>query len=454
MPFRLRSKTFRGGTRVPHRKNTSGCATIKTDLPVKVIIPMLQHIGAPCVPVVAKGDAVKVGQVIGNSEKYVSSPVHSSVSGTVSAVTPLLYAGGGEIMSVEITTDGKQEIHESIKPPQVTDRKSFVGAVAASGLVGLGGAGFPTHVKLSPPPGMNIDTLIINGAECEPYITSDFREMVENAAGITEGIGILLEMMQYERVIIGIEDNKPEAINIISNEIIKNEILRTKTAGGSRISVVPLKSRYPQGAEKMLIYALTGRKVPSGKLPADVGTLVMNVNSVSFIAAYMKTGMPLIRKRVTVDGSAVARPGNYDVLIGTPLSDVFAASGGFKTEPAKILMGGPMMGIAQYSLQTSVLKHTNALLAFDVKEATLPAEIACIRCGKCVYACPVGLLPLYINLHVLKKNTDEIAKYKANDCIECGCCSYVCPAKRRLVQSIRLGKAILKNSQNKAKAGK
>jgi len=430
---------FKGGVKVPHCKNTACCETYKIGVPEKVILPMQQHIGAPCVPVVKKGDAVKVGQVIGISDKYVSSPIHSSVSGIVTDVSLMPYAGGPGIMSVEIKTDGKQELYEGIKPPVFSNRKEFIDSIAASGLVGLGGAGFPAHVKLSPSPDKNIDTLIVNGAECEPYITADYREIVENSWGVISGVNILLEVLEVKRVLIGIEDNKPEAIDVLTRIAEKDD----------RINVVKLKSRYPQGAEKMLIYAMTGRKVPPGKLPADVGVIVMNVNSVSFIAEYVKTGMPLIKKRVTVDGSAVAQPANVEVLIGTPLADVFEACGGFKSEPKKILMGGPMMGIAQYSLQTSVLKHTNALLAFDEKDAIVPKERPCIRCGKCVKACPMNLLPLYLNLHANLKNTDELAKFHANDCIECGSCSYVCPSGRQLVQSIRLGKAILRQKTAK-----
>lgn len=438
----LLKSMFKGGAAVPHKKNTADCETVKMGVPEKVVIPMIQHIGAPCEPVVKKGDAVKVGQVIGTSDKYISSPVHSSVSGIVADISSRIYPGGFNVATVEIKTDGNQEIHESVKPPRYSDKNEFLDIIRKSGLVGLGGAGFPAHVKLSPPPDKHVDTLIINAAECEPYITSDYREMIENTQNIMDGIDILTRILEVKNVWIGIEDNKPEAIKMLAELAASNNVVK----------VARLKSRYPQGAEKMLIYAITGRKVPSGKLPSDVGVIVMNVNSVSFIAEHMKTGMPLIKKRVTVDGSAVKKPCNLDVLIGTQLEDVFAFAGGFKAEPRKVLMGGPMMGIAQFSLETSVVKHTNALLAFAEEDAVIPPEGPCIRCGKCVSACPMDLLPLSLNFNVLKGNIDELKKYRINDCIECGSCSYVCPAKRHLVQSIRLGKAQLR--QTAAEGGK
>ena len=439
----FRGKSFKGGVNAPHRKNTENCETVKMGVPEKVYIPMLQHIGAACEPLVKKGDKVKVGQLIGASQKYVSSPIHSSVSGTVANIASMTYAGGQQISVVEIITDGKQEVHESVKPPEYSDNEGFLEAIRQSGLVGLGGAGFPAHVKLSPPTGKKIDTLIINGAECEPYITSDYREILENSWNVMNGIYIVMELLGVEKVWIGIEDNKPEAIKELEHLAATSE----------KIDVVSLKARYPQGAEKMLIYAITGRKVPPGKLPLDVGVVVMNVTSVSFVSEYVKTGVPLIKRRVTVDGSAVKAPSNVEVLIGTPINDVFNFCGGYKSVVHKVLMGGPMMGVAQFSLDTPVLKITNALLAFGREDAGIEKETACIRCGRCVYVCPVNLLPLYINLHAIKGNAGELEKYHPDDCIECGSCSYVCPAKRNLVQSIRLSKLQLKQAALK-KGGK
>lgn len=430
-------KAFKGGVKPPHHKRTEEMETVKMPLPTKVIIPMIQHMGDSCTPSVKKGDKVLVGQKIGDSEAFVSSPVHSSVSGTVADLKPILYPGGFEVMSVEIMPDGMQEVHESVVPIQDLDRESLLQKIRESGIVGLGGAGFPTAVKLSPPSGKNLDILVINGAECEPYITSDYREMIENAEGVLEGTKLIMELTGIKKAFIGIESNKPKALK-------KFSMLKEKFEG---IETVPLRTRYPQGGEKQLIYAVTGRKVPSEGLPFDIGVLVQNVSTVAFIAEYIKTGMPLIKKKVTVDGSAVEKPMNVEVLIGTPMKEVFQFCGGFKEEPLKIIMGGPMMGIAQFSLENPVVKNTNALLALTSEEAMLPTESVCIRCGKCAAACPMGLLPLYINSNVALGRVEETLKFNVKDCIECGCCSYVCPASRHLVQSIRFAKEEIKRTE-------
>ena len=435
---------FRGGIDPGNHKDTAELETVRMPLPSRVIIPMLQHVGAPCVPLVRKGDRVFVGQKIGDSDRPISAPVHSSVSGTVTDVRPIVYSNGMEVMAVEIKPDGLQELHESVAPPDCTDRESMLKAIRESGIVGLGGAGFPTSVKLSPPPGKTIDTLIINGAECEPFITSDYREMMENPQYIIEGTKKVMEITSAGKAYIGVEDNKQDAIDLLSSMVTDSD----------NIEVVSLPARYPQGGEKQLIYALTGRKVPTGKLPSDVGVLVQNVATVSFIAQYLKTGLPLIRKKVTVDGSAVANPKNVEVLIGTPLGEVFDFCGGFCDEPRKIIMGGPMMGVSQHSLDDPVLKQTNALLAFNERDAEKPKESVCIRCGKCVAACPMSLLPLYINLNVVRGKFEETAKYHVTDCIECGCCSYVCPASRNLVQSVRIAKAELRKIAARKQGGK
>jgi len=434
-------KTFKGGVPVLHTKRTENCAVVPMPVPRKLIFPMVQHLGAPCTTLVKKGDYVRVGQKIGDAESPLSAPVHSSVSGTVTDVRPILYAGGFDVASVEIAADGLQVIHEAVKPPAYENKNDFLNAIRESGLVGLGGAGFPTAVKLSPPADKPVDVLIVNGAECEPLITSDYREMIDNTQGVIDGIRIVLNVTGIQRAFIGIESNKPKALEKFS----------TLLADDPAIKVVRLPSRYPQGGEKQLIYAVTGRKVPAGKLPSEIGALVQNVNTVSFIAEYIKTGMPLIKKKVTVDGSAIREPKNIEVLIGTPLHDVFEFCGGFSEEPAKIIMGGPMMGVAQFSLDNTVVKYTNALIAFNKKDAEVPAESVCIKCGKCMDVCPMNLAPLFINGCVERNMIDDTLRYGVNDCIECGCCSFVCPASRHLVQSIRYAKVELRKRAHKAK---
>lgn len=434
------AKFFKAGVGASHNKDTSNSHTQKMNEPKTIVLPMLQHKGEICEPLVKKGDAVKVGQKIGESDKLLSSPIYSSVSGIVTDVSPRISAGGANIISVEIENDFKGEIHEDIKIPVIKNKDDFLLAIRNSGLIGLGGAGFPTHIKLSPPADKQIDTLIINAAESEPYITSDYREMIENVDSVAKGIKLVQEYLGIKNVIIGIENNKPQAI--------KNLINATQ---GENIKVTSLKTIYHQGAEKMLIYALTGRKVPKGGLPLDVGVIVLNVSTVSFIDKYLQTGIPLITKRITVDGSAVKNPGNFEVPIGIKISDVFQFAGGFKSDPFKVIMGGPMMGLAQYSLDVTVTKSTNALLAFDKEEGNRKNEEPCIRCSKCVQVCPVKLVPLFIDLHSEKENIEELKELNVNDCIECGCCSFVCPAKRHLVQSIRLAKIQLQ--QNKVKGG-
>ncbi|MGI6083867.1 MAG: electron transport complex subunit RsxC [Acetivibrionales bacterium] len=435
----MKFQDFKGGVHPSQKKTTMECTTVKMGIPEKIVIPMVQHIGAPCQVLVKKGDTVKAGQVLGNSEAYVSVPIHSSVSGTVVSVDERIISGSKPVVCVEIKPDGFQEVSEDVKPPVVDSKESFLKAIRDSGLTGLGGAGFPAHVKLNPPKDARIDTLIINAAECEPYITSDYRECMENSSNILEGIKHVLKWTGISRALIGIEDNKPEAIRKLTKAVESIE----------GITVHSLKSRYPQGAEKMLIKTLTGREVPSGKLPSEVGCLVMNVTSVSFVAEYLKTGMPLIKKRVTVDGSSVKTPQNVEILIGTPVGEVFDFCGGFKSEPVKLIMGGPMMGVALYSADIPVMKYTNALLALNEKDGKIPEENVCIRCGRCVNVCPVNLMPFEIDRLVKANLYDDLEGYNVVDCIECGACSYTCPSKRHLTQSIRLGKDILRRKARK-----
>ena len=434
-PFRTH-----GGAAVPHHKNTWSIPSATMPPPQRVVLPMQQHIGAPCVPTVKKGDHVYVGTVVGDSDAYVCAPVHASVSGTVADITQVMLTGGQMTTAVVIDSDGLMEKDPNIYPPAAIHSKEELAAAARSaGLVGLGGAGFPAHVKLNVPEGKELDTLIVNVAECEPYVTSDHREALENGQNVLEGIYKVKEILGVSRVLIAVEDNKPDVIQKL-REIADNK----ERDPQDQVRVLPLKSRYPQGAEKVLVQACTGRKVPAGGLPADVGCLVMNIASISFLASYMRTGMPLTLKRVTVDGSAVAEPKNVIVPVGTPIKEVIAFCGGYKEEPKKILMGGPMMGIALTSDEIPVLKQNNAILAFGEKEAKLYELTACIRCGRCVAACPMDLMPTKLEKAALKKDVEALQSLNVMTCMECGCCAFSCPAGRRLVQAIRLGKTYVK----------
>lgn len=439
-PFRTH-----GGAAVPHHKNTWDIPSSTMPPPEKVILPMQQHIGVPCIPTVKKGDHVYVGTVVGDSDAYVSVPVHASVSGTVTEITQVMLTGGQMTQAVVVGSDGKMEKDPAIAPPPpITTKEELAKAARAAGLVGLGGAGFPAHVKLNVPEGKTIDTLLVNVAECEPYVTSDHREALENGRNVLEGVYHVKEILGVQRVIIAVEDNKPDVIQKLSE--IADDPKRDPL---DQVRVLPLKSRYPQGAEKVLVQACTGRKVPAGKLPADVGCLVMNIGSISFLASYMRTGMPLTLKRVTLDGSAIAHPQNVIVPVGTPIKDVVAFCGGYKAEPKKLIMGGPMMGVAITSDELPILKQNNAILAFDQREAQLRQPTACIRCGRCVAACPMHLMPTKLEQAVERQDVEALQSLDIMTCMECGCCSFSCPAGRRLVQAIRLGKNYVRKAGGK-----
>lgn len=439
-PFRTH-----GGAAVPHHKNTWDIPSSTMPPPEKVILPMQQHIGAPCIPTVKKGDHVYVGTVVGDSDAYVSAPVHASVSGTVTEITQVMLTGGQMTQAVVVGSDGKMEKDPAIAPPPpITTKEELAKAARAAGLVGLGGAGFPAHVKLNVPEGKTIDTLLVNVAECEPYVTSDHREALENGRNVLEGVYHVKEILGVQRVIIAVEDNKPDVIQKLSE--IADDPKRDPL---DQVRVLPLKSRYPQGAEKVLVQACTGRKVPAGKLPADVGCLVMNIGSLSFLASYMRTGMPHTLKRVTLDGSAIAHPQNVIVPVGTPIKDVVAFCGGYKAEPKKLIMGGPMMGVAITSDELPILKQNNAILAFDQREAHLRQPTACIRCGRCVAACPMHLMPTKLEQAVERQDVEALQSLDIMTCMECGCCSFSCPAGRRLVQAIRLGKNYVRKAGGK-----
>ena len=430
----------RGGVQTPHRKHTAECETVVMPAPEVIILPMAQHIGTPCEPVVKVGDTVEVGQVVADSDAPVSAPIHSGVSGTVTALQEVLLPGGRTTPALVIRSDGEGRIHESVRPPKVDTFEEFLAAVRACGLVGLGGAGFPMHVKLNPQNRDAIDTIIINAAECEPYITTDYRECMENSWDVVSGVQTVMEFLQTERVIIAVERNKPAAIAQLSR------IAATVSRPGRQVVVKGLPARYPQGAEKVLINACTGRQVPAGGLPADVGCIVMNVTSVAVLSRYLKTGMPLVTRRVTVDGSAVKNPMNLRVVIGTPVSDVLAFVGTDKPV-CKLLFGGPMMGLALMDDTLPVMKQNNALLAFAREDAAdIPAS-ACIRCGRCVDACPMRLLPTAITKAYTAGDRRALSRLNIMTCMECGCCTYSCPAHRPLLQTIRMAKAALRQSK-------
>ena len=430
----------RGGVKVDHQKNTAETEVVRIPEPQKVVLPMQQHIGAPCTPTVKVGDTVAIGQVIGDSDKFVSAPIHASVSGKVSAIGNVKLPNGAVVQGVTIESDGERRLYDGIEPPKADTKEEFLKAVRASGLVGLGGAGFPAHVKLNVPPDKNVDTLVINAAECEPYITVDYRECIDNSWDILSGIHIIKDMLGIENVIIAVENNKPKAFEVLKR------IADSDNYSGDHTKLMSLESRYPQGAEKMMVQSATGRKVPPGKLPADVGCIVMNVASVAFVARYIKTGKPLVSRSLTVDGSAIAEPKNVRVPIGTSIADIIDFCGGFKEEPRKIITGGPMMGLSITGTDLPVIKNNNAILVFTEKDAKLMQEGDCIRCGRCAAACPMSLVPTLIERYTKAGDTDALKKIGVNVCMECGSCAYSCPAKKPLVQTMRAAKAFLREA--------
>jgi electron transport complex protein RnfC len=440
--------TFKGGIHPPHnKKHTENKAIEIAPVPKEVIIPLVQHIGAPCEPVVKVGDLVKVGQLIGETKAFVSAPIHSSVSGTVKKIEKRPSPGGTRVNSIIITTDGQQSIHESVTPKGNLDDLSVdevKAIIKNSGITGMGGAGFPTHVKLSPPQDKKIDILIINGAECEPFLTSDHRVMLEMPGKIINGTRAVMKALNVEKAIIGIENNKPDAIKIIK-EAIKEF---------PEITVSELHTKYPQGGEKSLIYAVTKKEVPSGGLPMDVGVVVQNISTVVAISNALETGMPLVERVVTITGSAVEEPKNLLVKIGTSFKDAIVFCGGYSDELGKLINGGPMMGIAQYTDEVPVIKGTSGILVLNKKDSVQPEPTNCIRCAKCIQGCPSYLQPLMISKNALMGRFDEAEGYNAMDCIECGICSFVCPAKIPLVDSIRMAKKEIIEKRKKSEGVK
>lgn len=429
------------GVHVPHRKNTADKTAMRMEAVKTVTLPMSMHIGAPAQPVVKAGDTVKVGTLIAKEGGAVSAPIHSSVSGKVVKIEDYLLSDGRTVPAVVIESDGEMTPDEALIPPAVSSREELIEAVKNAGIVGLGGAGFPTHFKLGVDPS-RIEHLVINGAECEPYVTSDTLTMVERGDDMAVALEAMKQYLGVKSIIIGIENNKKKAIEAMQQ-------LVQRVGEGCKAQVKILPAIYPQGGEKVLVYHTTGKVIPVGKLPIDVGCVVINCTTLAAIGAYLKTGMPLVEKCVTVDGGAVKEPRNVFVPVGTSMADVFEACGGLMSEPAKVVYGGPMMGIAVPDVSAPILKNTNAILALTEKEVKLPKTTACIRCGSCTNACPFGLNPAEIARAYGKNDADGLNALSVMACMECGCCSFVCPANRPLVQTNKLAKAFVKEQSVK-----
>lgn len=425
-------KTFKGGIHPDDKKRNSNFIEIENfSAPKTMIYPVQQHIGKPANVVVNVGDDVKIGQLIAGADGYVSANIHASVSGKVTAIKPCLHPNGNMINSIIVENDFKEEYIKNFNDQKDVDKltaEEIVNMVKDAGIVGMGGATFPTHVKLAPK--SQIDTVVINGAECEPYITSDHRVMLEHPKCILTGIKAVMKAVGAQNTFVGIESNKPDAIAKLTEIFGECE----------NINVVPVLAKYPQGSEKQMINAITGRQVPSGGLPSDVGVVVLNIDTVWAIADVINKGLPLIYRIVTLSGGAVKQPKNYLVRLGTPVKDIIETAGGFSQEPAKIILGGPMMGNAVYSTDVPIIKGTGAIIALTEKEIKSTEPTVCIRCAKCVDACPMHLQPLMLRAYSIKNDYEKLKKFHILDCMECGACAYICPGRQNPVQYIRNAK--------------
>ena len=433
-------RSFFGGVHPKGHKELSRDAALTVFQPKLVSIAMSQHIGAPCKPLVAVGQRVTVGQKVGDGTGL-CAPVHASVSGTIVAVEERPHPGGTQVLSVVIENDGRDDLSPDIHPRESIgelDAQALIDILREAGITGMGGAGFPTYFKLSSGLG-KVDTVIVNGAECEPYITADDRLMRQTPERVMGGLRIIRKILQPERTAIGIEANKPEAI----------EAMRAVLEEG--VELLPLRVRYPQGAEKQLIQSVTGRCVPPGGLPASVGCAVFNAATCAAIYDAVYAGMPLVRRAVTVTGGAIAHPGNFIAPIGTPFSELIEAAGGFACTPYKILCGGPMMGLAQYTIDAMTIKGCNAITCLSEKDRRGQAAQHCIRCGKCVENCPMHLMPLFMHKASAAGKLERLKELHVADCIECGCCAYGCPAGIPLVQSFRTAKRMLRDAAAREK---
>lgn len=427
----MKALTFRGGSHPFEGKDMSKDRKIREVLPKGLLVyPMSQHIGAPASPIVKAGERVLVGQKIGEAQGFVSAHVYSSVSGTVKAVEPRLTVSGAKVVSVVVENDGQYEKAEGVgqkRNYEKLSKEDIRSYIKDAGVVGMGGAGFPTHIKLTPKDDSKIEYVIVNGAECEPYLTSDYRVMLEEPEKVIQGLKIILKLFEHAKGIIAIEDNKPEAIEIMS-KLVANE---------TNIQVKVLKTKYPQGAERQLIYATTGRTINSSMLPADAGCVVDNVDTVVAVNLAVCESTPVIRKIITVTGDAIKTPQNFRVPTGLNYAELVDEAGGFTTQPKKVVSGGPMMGMALYDLNVPVMKTSSALLCMTRDEVAEFEPSACIRCGRCVEACPSHLIPQ--KMQECSDRFDDAGFIALNgmECYECGSCTYVCPAKRRLTQSFK-----------------
>ena len=444
----MRLKTFKGGIHPNAQKEWTNKVSVAPHIAdSEIIIPLRQHIGSPCEPLVQVGDTVKKGQKIGEATSFVSAPVHSSVSGTVTAIKKHPHPGGGEEMCIFIENDGKDTPEEGIIPWNLEfipekireyidnlTKEEIVSKVKEAGITGMGGAAFPTHVKLCPPEGTVIHTIVVNGAECEPYLTADHREMLENSQRIVVGALMIAKAVDAKEIIISIENNKNDAIDAMS-EVSKDF---------PEITIGILQTKYPQGSEKQLIQAITKKQVPSGALPSAVGVIVNNIDTCIAVAEAVVRNKPLIERVVTVSGDAIARPSNLKARIGVKFSSLIEAAGGFKGEPKKVVMGGPMMGIAQNNLDAPMIKGTSGILAFAEPETYGKDEGDCVKCSKCVQVCPMRLMPNYLSVFAEAKDVEKLKEYNIMDCMECGSCAFICPQRRFMVQHIKAGKTLVK----------
>lgn len=432
--------TFKGGIHPYEGKELTMDKDVIEYLPKgDVVYPLSQHIGKPAKPIVKKGDHVLAGDLIAEADGFVSANIHASVSGIVKVIEPRLTSSGSKVESIVIENDGLYESKEFVpndKKISEYSKEEIIGAIKDAGIVGMGGAGFPTHVKLSPKEPDKIDRIIVNASECEPYLTSDYRRIMDEADKVIDGLKIVLSLFPGAKGIIGIEDNKPKAI----------ALLKEKLADDPDITVNKLKTKYPEGAERQLIYANTGRYINSKMLPADAGCIVHNVDTVYAISEAVREGKPLMDRLVTVTGDSIENPVNIKVKLGTSYNELVDAAGGFKEDPAKIIAGGPMMGKAIYSLDMPATKSTSAILAMTKDEVAEYESSACIRCGRCVSVCPGRVMPNMLSDLAEAGAIDEFVSNNGMECCECGCCSYVCPAKRHLTQTIAgMRKLVLAN---------